>query len=203
MSRFLALCIALAGLASGSPASAGDSMRCGSRLVAVEARAAEILGACGEPSYRDVWSFDNPRGGGWIADTEEWTYNFGPNQLIRILRLRNGRLVDIETDGYGFSEPAHSSCPPISVIEGLSKYRLLSMCGEPLTRRASSALRPLDSDSRVARGYSRHWREDQFVVPVYREEWVYNFGAHYLMREVTLENGRVVDVQNADRGFDP
>ena len=116
-------------------AGATDSMRCGSRIIAVEAPAAEILAACGQPSFRDVFSYPGPNLPGEIADAEQWTYNFGRNQLLHVLRLRNGRLADITTDGYGFPESDRGRCSPHTVTEGLSKYRLLRNCGEPLTRR--------------------------------------------------------------------
>ncbi len=35
----------------------------------------------------------------WV---EEWQYNFGTNQLIRLVRIENGKVIDIETGGYGF-----------------------------------------------------------------------------------------------------
>ena len=33
---------------------------------------------------------------------EIWTYNFGPNKLMRRLRFVDGELQDIETLGYGY-----------------------------------------------------------------------------------------------------
>lgn len=32
---------------------------------------------------------------------EEWTYNFGPHRLIHVLHFENGRLVRVQTRGYG------------------------------------------------------------------------------------------------------
>ncbi len=173
-------------------ASASDALRCGSRLVSVEDRAATLINVCGEPSYRDRWSPQDGGGAGFIGDTEEWTYNFGSSQLLRIVRLRNGRIVDITSDGYGFREPPPNDrhCAPERVVDDVSKYRLLSMCGDPVSRTAISVFR-----SDRPGGYRRG-----AVVAVYREEWVYDFGPNLLMRVVTLENGRIVDVENAERG---
>ena len=33
---------------------------------------------------------------------EEWTYNLGPHQLIRVVRLENGFVADIKHLGYGY-----------------------------------------------------------------------------------------------------
>src|SRR5690606_33856586 len=89
---------------------AADSMRCGSRVISVEARAAELLAACGEPAYRDVWTLQ--RGGSWVSDQEQWYYNFGSSQLLRVVSLRNARIVDIDSDGYGFNDAVTPRCEP-------------------------------------------------------------------------------------------
>ena len=33
---------------------------------------------------------------------EEWTYNLGPHQLMRVVRLENGLVADIKHLGYGY-----------------------------------------------------------------------------------------------------
>ena len=179
------------------PSAAGDSMRCGSRLVSVEARAAELLTACGEPAYRDVWSLQ-PLVDGALAEHEEWTYNFGSQQLLRTIRLRNGRVIDIASDGYGFAErpPEQRRCAAESLVEGLSKYRLLMQCGAPLTRRAQPVLvqQRLPAPSAGTSAFRT------VLLPVFREEWVYDFGPNLFMRVLTLDNGRVVQVDNGARG---
>ena len=176
-----------------------DSLRCGSRIISVDAILPAVLAACGEPSYRDVWRYYDDSYARYVGDTEVWTYNFGPNQLLRILRFREGRLVAIETDGYGF-RALDGHCTPTEIIGGLSKYRLVSTCGEPAAKRALGYLvadrhAGFDRDGRNAPNSFR-------LVPSYREEWTYNFGARYLLRHVMLENGRVVDVEDGERGYD-
>lgn len=198
--RVFVLLLWLATAAWSHGALAVDSIRCGSRLVAVEARAAEVLAACGEPAYRDVWTFQQPNTQSWVSDLEEWYYNFGSSQLLRVLRLRNGRVVDIDSDGYGFNGTGPRRCEPGSLVEGQSKYRLLLSCGEPLTRRAHNTYRPLRGRSPPHPGARDYYHRDEYLVPVYREEWVYNFGSRYLMRVVTLENGRIVNIENGERG---
>ncbi|HEX4872032.1 MAG TPA: DUF2845 domain-containing protein [Nevskiaceae bacterium] len=187
-------------LALSGAATAQDSLRCGNRLVSIEARMAEVLAACGEPSLRDVWSHPAPRSGNEIAEIEEWTYNFGPNQLLRLLRFRHGRLRRIDADGYGFASSHPPACRGERLLPGLSKYRLLASCGEPLTRSRSSGYRPLRSRPR---GYGERLPREEYLSEVQREEWVYNFGSHQLLKIVHIENGRIVNVETGDRGFDP
>ncbi len=191
----LALTLSGSALASGS-------MRCGSRIVDEEALAAELLSACGEPSFRDRFTVQVPNGA-FVADTEIWTYDFGPQQLLRLVTLRNGQISNIESDGYGFTRSASPRCEPRRVVEGLSKYRLVTLCGEPLTRRSENVLKSLYARPEIYRNDSDPYAyRNQYVTPVYREEWVYNFGSRSAMRRVILEDGRVTHVESIDRGFD-
>ncbi len=195
----LALALGLAVLLP-APAHAGASIRCGSKLVSEGMLSAELLAICGEPDFRDVWA---PPGGtvlGYIAPTEEWTYNLGSSQLLRVLRIRNGRIDRISTEGYGFAPSGRSTCGAGDITVGDSKYRLLERCGEPLTRTADYVLY---SEPRHDRRYRSDLRDyGNRGAPVFREEWIYNLGGNRLMRIVRLENGRVTDVETGRRGFD-
>ena len=68
----------------------------------------EILQRCGEPSFKDtrqeerLTSMDEHSKRLTINRIDEWTYNFGPTQFLRILKFENGKLVDVETGDRGF-----------------------------------------------------------------------------------------------------
>lgn len=32
---------------------------------------------------------------------EEWTYNFGPRRFMQVVTFENGRLIDVQSAGYG------------------------------------------------------------------------------------------------------
>lgn len=161
-------------------------MRCGARLVAVEALAPAVVAVCGEPSYRDRREPLDPTAG--LPD-EVWYYDRGPNQLIRVLSFRDQRLERIEEDGYGFSGGSEGRCSPTTMQEGISKYRLLRMCGEPVSKRVESGLTSYPP-SQVYRDRSgRLVYGGGYLAPVYRETWIYNFGPSRFLRRVTLENG--------------
>ena len=96
-------------LTLGSAGSAA-AMRCGQQLVHIGDRKAEVLRKCGEPEAME--ERQEQRFFRVIQDqrlfevleevtVEEWTYNLGPEQFIRILRFENGRLERIETGDYG------------------------------------------------------------------------------------------------------
>ncbi|MDN5939035.1 MAG: DUF2845 domain-containing protein [Salinisphaera sp.] len=176
---------------------AGAALRCPDGLVDTGDLAVEVLDACGEPDFVDHWASSALAVDGLQPDVEQWTYNFGPDQLLYTLRLRGGRVQRIDADGYGFHPSPDEDCQPSAIAAGMSKYELLARCGRPVQRDALFVLRPLRGSARSrlhVRGRLRR---------VYRETWIYNFGDSRLLRRVTLENGRVVDVDAADSyGFD-
>lgn len=175
-----------------------DSLRCNGRLVTDGDPAVSVLSACGQPSFRDPWWGTEPAAG--VPPMMEWTYNRGPRRLLEQIVFRDGKVISIRTAGYGFragSLPSSGSCDPSAISPGLTKYELLEACGEPV-QHSGGFVNSMVYDDGARRYFLRN-----AVHPVYRERWIYNFGANRLLREVTLENARVVSVQTLDRGFDP
>lgn len=95
-------------LAAMSPAHA---FRCGTRIITRGDHADKILRFCGEPvsvqtrvTQRTYVSDLGRVFPGYVEEViiEEWTYNRGPHQLIRVVRLENGYVADIKHMGYGY-----------------------------------------------------------------------------------------------------
>jgi hypothetical protein len=87
------------------------AFRCGTRIITRGDHADKILRFCGEPasvqtriSQRSYVSDLGRVYPGVVEEVviEEWTYNLGPNQLIRVVRLENGFVADIKHLGYGY-----------------------------------------------------------------------------------------------------
>ena len=117
----LLLCICI--LVIAEPALA---LRCGNRLVSDGDHFSKILKYCGEPTSVQVRSiyragfprqlrrhrFDTAENDFLLyADrayaeilVEEWTYNFGPRRLMRIIKFENGIVVAVKRLGYGYLE---------------------------------------------------------------------------------------------------
>jgi Protein of unknown function (DUF2845) len=103
--------IALAALLfAAAPAHA---FRCGSRIVSRGDHVSKLLQFCGEPATvqqrlaQRAFTTDNGRiyaFRGFVEDVlvEDWTYNLGPYQLMRLVRLENGFVVDVKNLGYGY-----------------------------------------------------------------------------------------------------
>jgi hypothetical protein len=187
MPRHLLLLLPM--LLAGGAANA-DIMRCDGKVVSTGDRSFEVLRRCGEPSFRDEWDEYLAYHHLPSAHVEEWYYNFGPSRLVHVLRFRNGRLTDIDTDGYGFDE-GRGSCSPGEIVFGMTQFTLLSRCGEPDARERRLELRSFPR------------RDGRYTQPVTVrvDEWVYNFGPASFIRIVTLINGRVDRIETGDRGY--
>lgn len=95
-------------LAAVAPAHA---FRCGTRIITRGDHAEKILKFCGEPV--SVQTRLQTRG--YVSElgrvfpgvveeivVEEWTFNLGPHQLMRLVRLENGFVTEIKHLGYGY-----------------------------------------------------------------------------------------------------
>lgn len=90
------------------------AMRCGNHLVARGDSADRVIAHCGEPARVDrkailrpavVWRHGRPwqlPGGPIEVTVETWTFNLGPNQLMRRVTIEDGLVTDIKTLGYGY-----------------------------------------------------------------------------------------------------
>jgi len=107
--RVLLLAVALS---APCPALA-DDIRCGNLLVSNGDTADRVRARCGVPTetrlerklvpaviWRDGRRIQLP-GGDREVIVEFWTYNFGPDRLMRQLKLEEGVVVEIKTLGYG------------------------------------------------------------------------------------------------------
>jgi hypothetical protein len=107
----------LAALALAAAPAHAEAFRCGTRLVTDGDTAAKVFALCGEPSEvrrssilrRPVlWLHGRPY---YLSDDlvevpiETWTYNLGPQKLMRQLRFEDGVLVEVKTLGHGYHEP--------------------------------------------------------------------------------------------------
>lgn len=101
-----------------SPASA-DSMRCGDKLVSTGYTTGEVVLICGEPYYKETTGVEKEEASlstrnidklneGVSGDVksassasvevavEQWYYNLGENQFVRILTFEGGTLTKVE-----------------------------------------------------------------------------------------------------------
>lgn len=104
------------------------ALRCGNKLVQRGDPMPKVLRFCGEPvatQQRSIVRRGVPRSRVFrdsdlrdISDrellinvhsyveviVEEWTYNFGPRKLMRIIRFENGLVANVKELGYGYRD---------------------------------------------------------------------------------------------------
>jgi hypothetical protein len=120
--RKIGVSLATAGFLFGLSAVADAfDFRCGTELIGIGDTKPEVIAECGDPTHveRLHTSVLLERGGVlWpIAVDEEWIYNLGPQEFIRILRFRDGRVIDIQHGGYGWQEKHPSAVPRAPIPE--------------------------------------------------------------------------------------
>ncbi len=88
--------------------------QCDPAMVHVGDAKLDVLARCGEPAMVDAW--DEARGVFEVTDpaqvaaestsvrVEVWTYDLGPNQFVRFVRLENGRVASVTTGTYGYAD---------------------------------------------------------------------------------------------------
>ena len=99
----LAVVVALSLLLAAEPAL---GLRCSGRIIASGKTKAEVREACGEPNCtrRPGTVFVKKSGIYWpMAADEEWVYNFGPGQFVQFIRFYQGKVVFIQSGGYGWT----------------------------------------------------------------------------------------------------
>lgn len=148
---------------------------CGSRLISIGETKGEVEARCGKPASKEGRS---------SRKGEEWTYDFGPHALIRILTFKGEKLTEIRTGGYGSgpNPTADFGCERSIISVGDSKKEVLTKCGKPTSRET------IRRKQRGAKG-------NQSV-----EKWTYNLGPSRLMRFYRFENGKVAAVETGGYG---
>lgn len=105
---------------------------------------------------------------------EEWYYNLGPQEFIRILQFDNGRLAAIETGGYGWTaEPSDFGCERAVLPSGTSKVEVRVRCGKPT---------------------SMQEKKGPF------ETWLYDLGPSRFVRIYEFRNGRLANIKTGEYG---
>jgi hypothetical protein len=167
------------------------ALRCGSQIVSPGDPRWEVREKCGKPAWieeRTEEHVQETRKGTHrrFIHTEEWIYNFGPSEFIRVLLFNDGKLINIETRGYGFSPDAPSvpDCDRAVVSLGDTKLEVKMKCGEPVSAEVRMEELVFESES----GFEQ-------IVPIVFEEWTYDFGPNRLTQIYRFKNGRLIAVQ--------
>lgn len=107
MNRWLALVV----LAWSPALVLGQSLECSNKVISQGSTRLEVTGLCGDPAdveHKTLYNNVSAAVAGVVTGTtvevhvELWTYNFGPTRLMQRIWIEDGRVVRIESLGYGF-----------------------------------------------------------------------------------------------------
>jgi hypothetical protein len=88
-----------------------DALSCSGGIISTDDRSIDVLAKCGPPDFKQshleevIQRLDRDTKQKVFITVEEWTYNFGPSQFIRIVVLKNGRVSEIQVGDYGYAKP--------------------------------------------------------------------------------------------------
>ncbi|HEY5599330.1 MAG TPA: DUF2845 domain-containing protein [Candidatus Manganitrophaceae bacterium] len=149
---------------------------CDEPMISIGQTKEEVRSKCGEPASKEKRKIILLKGTRAAQSIEEWSYNPGPQQFIRILQFKNGRLARIETGGYGWTPDGSVDfgCEKTVLSNGATKLEVKERCGKPTTISKQ-------------KGHSR-------------EEWRYNLGPSRFVRIYQFKNGRLVEMKTGEYG---
>jgi hypothetical protein len=176
------------------------TINCNGGIVSVGDSRVNLVIKCGEPDWKDsheeeiIKRFNNKSKRKKIITKEEWTYNFGPSQFMRIITIKNGKVADIRTGGYGSRkaekpQPHEFSDRIVSI--GESSGEVIAKWGEPAARNT----RQEKLKERLSDGKFR-------TITITIDEWTYNLGPNRFMRILTFKNGKLTDINTGGYGYD-
>ncbi len=187
----------LAGILCLAVTAPAHAFTCGGSIISEGLTKIEVLMKCGEPASRNSREeqisekVDNTTRIKTTVGVEEWIYNFGPQSFLQILTFRDGKLVAINSGGYGYPDTKGQPalCDEQKVHVGDTALDVTMECGEPTMK--DGRKEEIIEDTGV--GLKRK-------TTVNVEEWTYNFGPNRFMRIFTFRNGRLIDIKTGSYG---
>jgi hypothetical protein len=80
-----------------------QSMRCKSQLITEGTSQVKVAALCGQPTQVvHPPAYEGVAAGVSDVEYEIWVYNLGPNKLMQRIRFRDGKVIGIDSVGYGY-----------------------------------------------------------------------------------------------------
>ena len=152
----------------------------------------DVAAKCGEAMLKEqrIVKVEETDGGGENGSTtttiDEWTFDFGPDELMQSYRFENGKLVEIASIGYGrLPDATTDTCRNGELLAvGDSSRDVFLKCGEPLAKEPrEDKVIETTSGSETCRT----------TVPVV--EWTYRYGPDLPGYTIRFENGIASEIR--------
>ncbi len=176
-----------------------STLSCAGGIVSVGDSRVDLLAKCGEPDHKESHEeavserLDPGVRQKTYITVEDWTYNYGPTQFMRIVTLRNGKVSHIEAGNYGYTKgakPSERECSEQIISRGDTTADVTAKCGAPSWKDVHQE----EFKERLDSGLYR-------TVTVNVEEWTYNLGPNRFVRILTFRNGKLTDIRTGSYGY--
>ncbi len=113
------------------------TLSCEGGIVSIGDSRLDLQAKCGEPVAKEsreeeiIEKINREKTRRVFMTVDEWTYNFGPAQFMRIVTLKDGKVADIATRDYGYSRPAQRQERDCTVSPGARSHEVAAQCGAP------------------------------------------------------------------------
>ena len=156
----------------------------------------EVATKCGEPMLKEkrvvsVRETEGKVARSTVTTIDEWTFNFGPAEMMQSYRFENGKVADIRNVGYGLVQDfSVDNCRNGELLAvGDSTLDAYIKCGEPLARETRADKVIETEEGEIKR------RTTMSVV-----EWTYRYGSNAPGYTLLYENGLVTDIRTREFG---
>ena len=177
---------------------------CNDQVVSVGETMNEVAAKCGEAALKEKRTITvediTTEVTGTIISTmtttttttvNEWTYYFGPGELVQSYRFEKGRLKEIISNGYqnvhDFSIDLCRDGKALAI--GDSTVETYMKCGEPIVKEGCKK-KVIEGDYGI--------NKRRTIVPVV--EWTYRYGPDAPGYTVTFENGVAANIRTREFG---
>ncbi len=123
-----------------------------------------------------------------LINSEEWTYNFGPDRFVRTLIFENSRLVAIDTGGYGYDETKTGQS---SAEVGDSKAVVFMKYGQPTY---TDQYQEEEIHAVNNREDENYFYVEECTKYINVDEWTYDFGPRRLTQRLLFKNNKLVHI---------
>jgi hypothetical protein len=172
------------------------ALPCNGQTVAPGDTLAEVAAKCGQAALkeqRNVSVKETDKSGTRTTTTaiEEWTFDFGPEELMQMYRFEDGRLVEIRNIGYGRQpDDRGEHCQNGQLLAvGDSIVDAYVKCGEPIAKEHKP-----DKVIETRDAGTKRWTTLSVV------EWTYRYGPDLPGYTLRFEDGHVTDIRMREFG---
>lgn len=196
MLKKIILCSMIA-LISSNLATA-SSFRCPGGIVTDGDAKYDVLSRCRQPflsdsSEKEVIRRVSPtEWRKYQVKTETWLYNYGPQNLMRLMVFENERLMEIRSLGYGYKDGDIGR-----YVGDVSKLTTEMSSVEVLMHWGKPSYRSDRREERIQKVDENNFMKSYVTV----SEWIYNLGQNRITKTLIFENGELMEIKDGNYGM--